>query len=156
MTPAQLSALYRLPGFPIFARELVRVAGLTAAAQLISEWGGQEFRVPAVVGGGSPKGERRWAQLAEVVGEEAAERMVRAWPGEVIYIPFCEAARGKALEARLKAEYDGLTRQSYSHRDAVFALGTKYRKSYRSVERIVNRPDDAPPASPAQLRLDFM
>jgi hypothetical protein len=153
MSPAQLAALYPLPGFPAFGRELIRVAGLTAAARLIGEWGGQEFRVPAVIGGGSPKGERRWAQLVETAGEDAASRMVRAWPGELIYIPLCIAARGKALEARLKTEYDALTLKGYSHRDAVFELGVKYRKNYRSVERIINRPESPAGPEPAQLGL---
>jgi hypothetical protein len=157
MSPNQLSALYALPGFPAFGRELIRVAGLTAAARLIGEWGGQEFRIPASVGGGgSLKGERRWAQLAEVAGEEAAERMVRAWPGEYIYIPICGAARGKALEARLKKDYDGLTRRGYSHRDALFELVGKYQKNYRSIERTINRPSiPETEMAPAQLRLEF-
>jgi hypothetical protein len=158
MSPSQLATLHDLPNFPAFGRELVRVAGLTAAARLISEWGGQEFRVPAVVGGGSPKGERRWAQLSEIAGEEAAGRMVRAWPGEIIYIPLCEAARGRALEDKLKNEYDELTGPGrYSHRDAVFELGVKYRKNYRSIERLVNRPASAPAKThgPEQLPLDF-
>lgn len=142
MTPQQLAALYPLPDFPAFARELIRVAGIEAAAALIDAWGGQEWRVPKRAGGESPRSERRWAALAEVVGEAAAERIVRAWGGEYIYIPFCNAARGRALEAAIRKEYDDLTlRQGYSHRDAVFNLGTKFRKNHRSVEKLVNRPD---------------
>jgi hypothetical protein len=140
MTPAQLAALYAQPGFPAFARELIRVAGLEAAAALIDAWGGQEWRVPSVVGGGTHRGKQRWAALAEIVGEDAAERIVGAWPGEYIFIPFCAAAKGKALEAVLKKEYDALTTQGWSHRDAVFHLGTKFRKNYRSIEKIINRP----------------
>jgi hypothetical protein len=142
MTPAQLAALSSLPEFPAFARELIRVAGITAAAALIDAWGGQEWRVPAVAGGGSPRGERRWGQLVGVVGVAAAERIVGAWPGEYIFIPFCTAAKGRALEGAIKTEYDDLTmNKGFSHRDAVFHLGTKYRKNHRSVEKIVNRPD---------------
>jgi hypothetical protein len=29
-----------------------------------------------------------------------------------------------------------------SHRDAVFNIGVKYQRNYRSVERLVNRPDE--------------
>jgi hypothetical protein len=150
MTPGQLATLSSLPGFPAFARELIRVAGMTAAAALITAWGGQEWRLPFVVNSSNQKGERRWRELTHVVGEAAAARIVTAWPGEIIYIPLCNLAKGKALEAEMKKEYDRLVRAPllYSHRDAVFFLGVKHHKNYRSIERILNRPEteEKPPA----------
>ena len=53
MTPQLLAELSRLPLFPRSARDLIRVAGLEGAAQIITAWPGQQFPVPAVVGGGT-------------------------------------------------------------------------------------------------------
>ena len=38
--------------------------------------------VPAVVGGGNLRGVRRYDQLAEIVGEPAARRIVAHWHGQ--------------------------------------------------------------------------
>jgi hypothetical protein len=153
MTPDLLAILYKLPGFPATGKELVRVAGLAATAKLISAWPGAEWRAPSIVGGGTEKGARRYAQLSEVVGIDAAASIVRAWPGGILYIPKCDAVKGRLLEDWIKKEYDKLTRPplDYSHREAVFELGIKYGKSGRSIERIVNRPDTTSAA--AQLGL---
>ncbi|MDR3158985.1 MAG: hypothetical protein LBU11_08285 [Zoogloeaceae bacterium] len=50
-------------------------------------------------------GDRRcWGQLAELVGGEAAARLVSAYSGEIIYILMCDIVRGHQLEIRLKEE----------------------------------------------------
>ena len=145
MTPTQLAALYERPGFPETGRELLAVAGLTAAAALITAWPGQNWPTPAVVGGGSKRGKVRWAQLSELVGEEAATRIVRHYRGCLMYIPSCEAASKGHLAEIIKKEYDQLTSAAsgYSHRDALFEIGLKYKLTGRSIERIVNRPSSA-------------
>lgn len=140
MTPELLRELSRLPRFPRTARDLVRVAGFEAAAQLISSWPGQKFPVPAVVGGGNRAGVRRWGQLVEIVGEPIATRIVKWCPGADLYIPALDQVRQSRTHDLVRAEFDRLTATGYSQREAVFELGLKHSMSHAAIETAVNRP----------------
>jgi hypothetical protein len=150
MTPDQLAALYKQPGFPAMGKELIAVVGLTAAATLMTKWSGNRFRVPVVVGGKTPPGKRRWTKLVDVVGERAAECIVRQWPGGLIYIPGGDVAERQSITECVKREYDRLTSREcgLSHDDAVFELVIQFGLNYRSIERHLNRTtkesEDAP------------
>jgi hypothetical protein len=124
------------------AGELLRVAGAEAAAALITAWAGQRFRVPFVPGGRGRDGDVAWARLVEVVGEAAAQAIVRRWRGGELYIPRCTDAVRAHLHDIIRAEYDVLTGQGYTGRQATFELGTRYALSYRSVERLLVKPDN--------------
>jgi hypothetical protein len=152
MTPAQLARFVRYPGFPASARRLVTVAGLDAAARLISAWPGQEWPVPSVEGSGTATGVKRWAQLVEIVGEDAARRIICHYRGDRLYIPRCDVAATLAGRESVRADYARLTSRAggASHGEAVYALGLKYGRTGRWIERIVNRPaEEAAPAPPA-------
>ena len=154
MTPEELQAIRHLPLFPSNAEELIQVAGLHAAARIISAWPGQEFPVPAVVGGGNPRGTRRWEQLVEVVGPGPAERILGRWRGGLLYVPSCKEAIWSATQDKIRAHYDRLTKEGYSHPEAIFELGITYNVSGRGVELVLARPDNSPaPEMEAQLRL---
>jgi len=143
MTSEELQAIRHLPLFPSNAEELIQVAGLQAAARLISAWPGQEFPVPAVVGGGNPRGTRRWEQLVEVVGPGPAERILGRWRGGMLYVPSCKEALWSQTQDKIRAHYDRLTtKEGYSHPEAVFELGITYNVSGRGVERILAEPDN--------------
>jgi hypothetical protein len=143
VTPAFLAELSRLPLFPRTARELIAVAGLEGAAALIAAWPGQEWPVPARIGGGTPAGVRRWAQLVEIVGEPAARRIVAWSPGGVLFVPNLKEVRWSWTQDRIRAEFDALTgKQGYSAREAVFELGIKFGCSHRAVEKTLKRPDN--------------
>ncbi|GHU33611.1 hypothetical protein AGMMS50256_25870 [Betaproteobacteria bacterium] len=141
VTPADLAVLRPLPQFPDTAEELIRVAGIEAAAQLISAWPKQQYPVPMRVGGGTPLGARRYAQLEEVVGGPAAARIVRYYKGTILYIPSCEAALWAREKDGIRARADELFKEGYSLPQAVFALGLAYDRSGREIERLLSEPD---------------
>jgi len=143
MTPELLAELSRLPLFPRTARELIRVAGLEAAAQLISAWPGQEWPVPARVGGSNPAGVRRWAQLVEIVGEAPAACIVRWSPGGVLCVPNLKEVMWSYTQDKIRADFDRLTiTGGYSLREAVFELGIKYGCTGAAIQRALKRPDN--------------
>ena len=147
MTPEELQSLRSLPQFPRTAEELIHVAGLEAAARIISAWPGQEFPVPAVVGGGNLRGVRRYDQLAEIVGEPAARRIVAHWHGQRLSVPNCKEVKWSRDQDRIRTEFDRLTgAQGYSFAEAVFELGLAFNVTGRCVEQVLGRPDNAPPA----------
>ncbi len=143
MTPALLAELSRLPLFPRGARDLIRVAGLEGAAQLVTAWPGQQFPVPAVIGGGNPAGARRWGQLVDIVGEPVATRIVKWAPGADLYIPSLKEVAWSRTQDQIRAEFDRLTTTGgYSVREATFELGLKYGCSRTAIENALARPDN--------------
>lgn len=137
MTPEQLKTLSSQPKFPATATELIRIAGLEAAAKFITAWPGQEFPVPLRRYG---FGERRFTQLQMIVGEVAALAIVSHWGSQRLHIPSCKQALANLRRARLCADYDRLiTSGRYSHPEAVFELGISYGISGRVVERTLKR-----------------
>ncbi len=142
MTPELLLELSRYPLFPRTAADLIRIAGLDAAAALIMAWSGQEWPVPVCVGGGTAQGRRRYAQLSEIAGENAAKRIVAQYGGGMLIVPNLKEVRHQRDQDLIRAEFDRLTmRNGYSSRDAVFELGIKYGYAGRTIEKIIKRPD---------------
>ena len=153
ITPALLVTLARYPRWPKTAADIVRLIGRDAAARLFTRFRGQEIPVPMVVGGGNPAGEIRYAALAEIVGENAAEQMVRYWGGQNLNVPTLKQEMSDWMADEIRAGFDVLTAQGYSSRDAVFELGLKYGCSGRWVEKILGRPDTVTAADAHQGRL---
>jgi hypothetical protein len=144
MTPADLLALRRLPQFPATAADLVRVAGVEAAAALITAWPGQRFPVPKCAEGTAGRGRTNRARLAAIVGEEAATKICRHWGGGELYIPSCALARCAHLHDIIRSEFDGLTQnERLSSCEAVFELGLRHGLSYRMIDHILGQPDSA-------------
>ena len=91
--------------------------------------------------------------LAEIVGENAAEQMVRYWGGQNLYVPTLKQVMSDWIADEIRAGFDVLTARGYSSRDAVFELGLKYGCSGRWVEKILGRPDTVTAADAHQGRL---
>lgn len=141
MTPAYLHELSRLHLFPRTAADLVRVIGLDAAAALITAWGGRTWDVPIRVGGGNRAGQIRYAQLAELVGEAAAARVVGYWGGSPLNIPNLKEVTWFDQQDKIRAEFDRLTtREGYSGREAVFALGTQFNVTDKAIQNALKKP----------------
>ena len=105
-------------------------------------WSGQEWPVPVCVGGGTAQGRRRYAQLSEIAGENAAKRIVAQYGGGMLIVPNLKEVRHQRDQDLIRAEFDRLTlRNGYSSRDAVFELGVKYGYAGRTIEKIIKRPD---------------
>lgn len=141
MTPELLAELSRYPAFPKTAVDLVRVAGLDGAAALIKAWPGQEWPCPVRVGGANDKGTRRYEQLLEIVGDQAARRIVQWCGGGMLIVPNLKVVLHQRNQALIRSEYDELIRTGYSSPEAVFALGIKYNLNGRAIERIIRQPD---------------
>lgn len=152
MSPELLRELSALPQFPRSASDLIRVAGIEAAAALIAAWPGQEYPVPVSVHSRNKAGQRRYAQLAEVVGDAAAQRIVGAYAGTWLSVPNCREALWARQQDIIRAEADALFAAGYSSREAVFELGIKHRLCARTIERMLGRPNNAPDTSPPEVQ----
>lgn len=160
MTPEDLQEIRHLPSFPRIAEELIQVAGLEAAARLISAWPGQEYPCPKVFGRYSAKGQRRYDMLQEIVGDHAARRIVMHWGGGILDVPSCKDALWAKTHDKIRSHYDRLVSSSggYSHREAVFELGLTYNLASRTIERVISQPSNPdgspmPPPDDSQMPL---
>lgn len=156
MTPEELQDLRCLPEFPRSAEDLIRAGGLEAAAALITTWPGVVFPCPIVFGKRqNGRGQRRYEQLIEVVGEHAARRYVQHYRGTDMLIPNCKDALWVRKQETIREHYDRLTSvgMGYSHTEAVFELCITYNYSTRCIEAVIKRPN-APPGDPCGIHDD--
>lgn len=141
VTPELLEVLSQYQIFPKSARDLIRVIGADATSFLITAWGGQEFNVPAVVGGSNPNGARLYRKIARVVGEQAAKQLVREFGGTTISVPNLKEARHAFVQDTIRREFDVMvTSGGLSSVEATFDLGVKYRLAGKTVEKILKKP----------------
>lgn len=141
MTPQLLAELSRYPLFPRTAVDLIRIAGVEAAAELIKAWPGQEWPCPVNSKGSNARGKRRFDQLVEIVGESAAKAIVKHYGGGMLSVPNLKVVQHQRSQELIRAEYDALTRKGYSSPEAVFELGIKFNFNGRAIERIIRQPD---------------
>lgn len=120
---------------PATARELAQLIGLQKALRLVETLGGTTFPVPKRE---TKLGELRFNVLADVVGVEAADAMVRRFSGTDLYIPRCAEALRNARDAAICAEYDRLI-QTMSGNEAVQRLARTHRLSDRHIFNILKR-----------------
>ena len=154
MSPEILIELSSLPLFPRTAREIIELIGLEKTAALISAWGGGSWPVPMRVGGGNTAGRVRYAQLCEVIGDGAAERIVRHWGGTDLDVPNLKEVIWSYHQDTIRDEFDVLTTaRAYSGREAVFELALKYGVTSKAVQNALKRPANVrcEPAAQASL-----
>lgn len=111
-------------------KDLASVIGLPDALRLMTQLGGLELYMP------KSRNSRVWDTLAEVIGEEAADRMVARYADTRLNIPRGVVAARAARNARLRAAYDGGT--------PVDTLALEYHLTVRHVREILNAPDEMP------------
>lgn len=90
---------------PKSIRDLVELIGLPATLTLVKAYGGIYLKVPVGV---RADGATR-ARLVGMLGEEAAEKLIRTYGGERVAIARCEAALRDERDRRIIAEYDANT-----------------------------------------------
>lgn len=141
LTPEALQAVAEL--LPASATDLVGCLGVDAACALLNALPGAQVRCPKYPDR-NPDGAFRWADMAEIIGDEGMARLAQRYGGDVIDIPTCHRAR-KELRARaVRAEFDRLTRgpERMSSARAVYAICLAFRPiSARAVEMICGRGD---------------
>ncbi len=121
---------FALDALPRTARALAEVIGLEATLALVAGYGGRTIW-PWKAGA-----ER--AALAEVIGEEAADRLTRHYR-EPIAIPKCDDALRQAVQADIRAEFDTRTRAGESARSVVADLSGRppFRYTDRHIWRVL-------------------
>lgn len=129
--------------------QIVQIAGLDAAFELVRQYGGTFFPMGQ---NATKAGKILYAALAEVVGNDKADRLSRAFAVQRgLYIPKCETMLCELRDRRIRREFDGLTCQQPHPMPAYLAvrnLALQYRLSERQVWRILGQPDrvcDPPP-----------
>jgi len=133
-----------LADLPKSAIDLVERYGMATAVSLIEAWPSIKFPVP-VGKQNNLEGARRFAMLAEIVGEAKAEEIVAHCGGTDLYIPSCKTAIRMARNRQIVADY--------TSGSTVFELAIKYRLSYRSIEMILKTTDTTLADSTAQADL---
>ena len=140
---------------PYTALALIKVLGAVAACTLINERPGVTLVIPKHAHA-NPAGARRWAELAEIIGEPAMQRLAETYGGEALSIPVCKRAREELRARRIRAHWDQLVnRDGLSGRSAVYEICLLEAPiTSRAVEQICGRGDDgrrggSAPAQPA-------
>lgn len=90
-----------LANLPASVRDLIAAIGYGPALALVNACGGRVIRVPTRESGDGAL----HALLLEVLGEEAMERLITAYRGEVISIARCVAAIRDARDQMIIAAY---------------------------------------------------
>jgi hypothetical protein len=137
-TPESLLAVRDL--LPKIGLELVDMLGADAAAAILNARPGCQICIPKHADR-HPAGAIRWAELAEIVGEEGMRTLAARWGGDEIEIPTCNAARAELRDRAIRAEFDRLTSgEGMSGKRAVYEIGIKFAPiSSRAIENILNR-----------------
>ncbi len=135
---------------PRNVRHIADRIGLPAALRLVEHFGGLTLRLP--VGAREP-GRAMLAELARILGEEAARTLAAAYADCPLYVPNCKPALLRARNAALLADRQTLTRQGLSERQIVQCLALRYGLSERSVWDIYKKPAPPPPAQASLLSL---
>lgn len=129
---------------PPTVQRLAEVVGLPATLKLVAELGGTSWFFAQGVG---RNGQARVAALAEIVGEEAAEKLARyAHERETLYIPKCDAALIAVRDAQIHQQFEQAAREGVSANTVVAELARTYKLSDRHIWRILKRlPEPAAP-----------
>ena len=140
---------HSLRNLPQTIQTIAELVGMPATARLVEAFGGTTFPVP--VGGNRKKGLMRRAALGQVVGDEAAEKIVRHFGGSELYIPRCAYQLRASRDQALIKDFDELCAAGLSANEATNELALKYRLSNRRVYDILNQP--LPQAPDRQISL---
>lgn len=150
-SPLRLEDITQLCDFlPLSAQELVQSIGAEEALALISRWGGvQIINIPKTPSN-NPHGARRWALLAEVIGEHGMEKLAKSHGGKHLNVPLCHDLRLVRRNRAIVAEFDVLTKGGQIKKNkAVELLVLKFAPiTYRQVEKVLDAPDDLAPEQP--------
>lgn len=131
---------------PPTAAALVRAVGVDAALALLTRYPGVQIPNVPKHPDANPHGARRWAALAEVMGEVAMQALARSHGGGGLDVPTCHALRVARRNAHLCSRFDQLTAsppkgEGLSKNRAVELLGLEMAPmTYRQVELVVDSP----------------
>jgi Mor family transcriptional regulator len=112
------------------AVNLIRLIGVESAMKLMAPqaFGGKAFELPK---GELGRGERAFAALADVVGEENARQLCKHFGGDRIYVPRCDALD---LNTRNRAIVT-----AYNEGKSVWQLSCDFVLSDRQIQKILKQ-----------------
>lgn len=150
LTPDDLRAVWSL--LPYTAQALTGCIGAEAACALLNARPGCSFLVPKHANANAA-GARRWAELAEIVGEPEMVKLATRWGGDVLDVPTCHDARTELRRRAIRAMFDRLTTvERLTGKQAIYEIGLKFAPiSSRGIELICGRADAGEPAAQVEL-----
>lgn len=126
---------------PRSARELIAVAGLDVALQLIRQYPGTHFPIGK---NAIRQGRILHAALTEIVGEKEAKLIEDAYSTQrKLWIPKCEGALLELRNRRIRKRFDQLTSTLPAYH-AVTQLALEFKLTERTVWRILKQADKMP------------
>lgn len=131
---------------PASAVQLVRALGVGAALALLNHYPGVQIPNVPKHPSANPHGARRWAALADVMGEDGMRTLAAAYGGGGLDVPNCHQLRVQRRNAHLRTQFDQLTAsapagQGLSKARAVEALVLALAPiTWRQVEQILDTP----------------
>jgi len=136
---------------PPSAVEIVRAVGDAGATALLHRWPGVQISVPKHPDA-NPAGMRRWAQIAEVVGESLMPRLAAQFGGTVLEIPVCRDLLTEKRNRWLRRRFDDLVDPhgaAMAASQAVYELGLALAEAgqtmtWRQIQLVVDRTDALP------------
>lgn len=151
LTPEDCAAISGC--LPYTALALIQAIGAVAACTLINERPGVTLVIPKHPNANAA-GARRWAELAELIGEPAMQILAAKWGGEPFSVPVCKRAREELRDRRIREHWDRLVnREGFSGRQAVYEICLLEAPiTSRAVELICGR-GDVGAAAPVQAGL---
>lgn len=106
LTAASLATVGHL--LPPTAQTLIRRLGAEAALALLNKLPGAQLPVPKGADN-NEHGARRWARIAEVVGDALMPTIAEHWGGDMLDVPLCLQALDEQRNRWLRERYDELT-----------------------------------------------
>jgi len=128
---------------PATARTLVAVLGLADAREVIGRLGGTSVAIPKCL---TRAADASYEYLGERVGYAVADRLVKHFGGETLYVPRCDAALTEVTWRSIRHDFDQATRSgAQSSVQAVSDLALRYGYSDRRIWNILKKPDRIAP-----------
>jgi hypothetical protein len=130
---------------PAGALDLAGAIGAGPAVALMLGLGGAQVMVPKHPNH-NRAGARTWAQLAEIVGDDAMPRLAARYGGFFLDVPLCTRLLAEKRDSWVRNRFDQLTHSkgpALSAREAVRTIGLDLAGAgkpltYRAIERIIN------------------
>lgn len=116
-----------IPHLPPFAQELVDLIGFEPTMALVRAFGGIPLSIPKRVSGGA-----NYEAIAELVGQEAADKLVARYGGDRVKMPRCHRLLVVERWRRIIADAE--------RGDTLNQIALRYRITERAVSMILKKP----------------
>ncbi|WP_047248203.1 Mor transcription activator family protein [Chromobacterium subtsugae] len=132
-----MNATAHFPALPATMQLVAQLIGMPRTLQLVQALGGTTLPFSK---NQSRAGQLRFAALADVIGQDAAELLTRHFGGDILYIPRCSQALRQARNQQLIRDFDALLIDGLGANEAVGLLAMRYRLSDRMIWRVLKTP----------------